>query len=210
MIGAGLVLFEFIPVLKPHRAKLALYMPIVALLAIGLDAAIGLRESALNQLGRDATFTGRTQVWEFLLNEHTDPIFGTGYYSLWSTPSFRHRMPYWMSNSAHNGYLEAYIEGGYIEIFFLALMIVSIWSKINRKLHSNEEGAEGAVVALAFFMIALVDNFSESYFARLSLVWFAFILFGIDRVPRMRSRKETARSPKAATLVTAKEPAFAG
>lgn len=205
VMGIVILLFPFVSVLKRKTRKLAIYMPLVAFLAIGLDAAIGIKEAALNELGRDSTFTGRTQVWEFLLKEHTDPIFGTGYYSLWSTPSFRNHMPDWMSNSAHNGYLEAYIEGGYIEIFFLIIMIVTVWWKLNRKL---KRGEQGAVIGLAFFMTCVVGNFSESYFARLGLVWFCFLLFGVDNIPRLRFRKHRARLAEHDAVLPDREPAL--
>jgi exopolysaccharide production protein ExoQ len=199
IVGVIILAFPFIPRLKNKTRNLALYMPIVAVLSMLLDATTGIKDSALNQLGRDSTYTGRTQVWEFLLNEHTDPIFGTGYYSLWSTPAFRDRIPEWMSNSAHNGYLEAYIEGGYIEIFFLIVMICAVWWKIHR---STSIGDPAALIRLAFFTTFLISNFSESGFARIALPWFSFLLVAVYDIPRSQAVGRAWEQPSIVTLQT--------
>ncbi len=192
VVGGIILAFPFVPGFKEKAHNLALYMPLAAAAWFLLDATIGIKESALEGLGRDATFTGRTLVWDFLLKEKTDPIFGTGYYSIWATPSFRDRMPDWMSNSAHSGYLEAYIDGGYIEIVLLAVLLIVVLRKIHKSL---ARGESGSTLRLAFFMSAVLANLSESYFARLSLVWFGFVLTTCWETPDYRAAFGSVLTP---------------
>lgn len=175
--GAFVLASPYIPVLKNHTRELGIYAPVTAFGLFILDSMFGLKEAFLEKLDRDMTFTGRTQVWDFLLAQKTDPVFGVGYYSLWSNPKFRAIMPDWMSNSAHSGYLEIYIDGGCMGLFFLGLMLIAMWWRVNVRLQS---GAANGPMRLAFIMSTLIANVSESYFARLSLIWFGFLLVALE------------------------------
>ena len=60
----------------------------------------------------DSTFTGRTEVWQFVLDHVIErPITGFGFASFWGTPEVVYGMggyPIWanMAGHAHNGYLD--------------------------------------------------------------------------------------------------------
>ena len=141
-----------------------------------LDRMIGFSEGIVRSLGRDMTFTGRTDVWRELLNVGTDPLFGTGFMSFWDDNSFRSKLPYWVAGSAHNGYIEIYLAGGMIGVTMLTLMLLGTSAKINRDLRS---GREYSVVRFAIFAAALVANFAESNFACMTPLGFLFILAAI-------------------------------
>ena len=68
----------------------------------------------LNALNREATLTGRTELWKKLLDIRTDPLFGVGYESFWlgSRTKELWREFWWRPNEAHNGYLEVYLNLG--------------------------------------------------------------------------------------------------
>ena len=57
-----------------------------ALALFALDQTFHIQEQVLNDLGRDATFTGRTEVWRDLRNAGTPPMLGTGFMSFWDDP----------------------------------------------------------------------------------------------------------------------------
>lgn len=152
---------------------------------LGLAAAIGLfilggvsglSESLVATLGRDMTLTGRTDVWREVLALRTDPIFGVGFMSFWDDPSYRSQLPYWASGPAHNGYLEIYLMGGLIGVSLLTLMIVATGVRIHWAMKQN---SEFATVRFAFFVIALLANYSESNFAFMSPVGMIFLLASI-------------------------------
>jgi len=74
-------------------------------------------EALLQTMGRNPTLTGRTEVWKAILPFAQNPIFGSGYESFWlgdrlvtigqmiNSPGIQ---------EAHNGYLEIYLNLGWI------------------------------------------------------------------------------------------------
>ena len=97
-------------------------MDIVVYLFIIISITIpGLFESFVEILGRDATLTGRTDLWKELLAQPLNPLLGPGYQSFWQTPAAAQlgEKFYFIPNQAHNGYLEVYIQTGMISLFLL-------------------------------------------------------------------------------------------
>jgi len=80
-------------------------------------------------------------------------------------------------NSAHNGYLEIYLDGGLIGLLLLFLMLVGGgWTVIGRLLAGGFHGRIG----FAFWIIALVYNLTESNFFRLGPLWFTLLLSMVE------------------------------
>ena len=119
------------------------------------------------------TFTGRTDVWRELLNVGTDPVLGTGFMSFWDDARYQTLLPEWIAFSAHNGYLEVYLAGGFVGVALLTMMILATGFRINRSLGA---GGDYAVVRFAIFVITLIANFSESNFACMTPLGFLFLL----------------------------------
>jgi exopolysaccharide production protein ExoQ len=148
-----------------------------------LNWMVGIIEPIVHMFGRDMTFTGRTDVWRELLALKTNPVFGTGFCSFWDNQYYRSRLPSWVAFSAHNGYLETYLDGGMVGLFFLGLMLLTLAFKLNRQLSS---GSNYAVVRFTVLLITIIANFSESNFGRMTLLGFLFLLAAID-IPRSRN-----------------------
>jgi O-antigen ligase len=73
--------------------------------------------------GRDATFTGRTGLWETLLQEPINPLIGVGYASFWSRERLTRLWAMYPNSpitQAHNGYLEVYLNLGLIGLCLIA------------------------------------------------------------------------------------------
>ena len=141
-----------------------------------LDQTVGLKEKVVTDLGRDMTYTGRTDVWRELLNLHTDPVLGVGFMSFWDDKHYQSQLPDWIAYSAHNGYLEEYLAGGWVGIFFLIVMLLGAALRINSGL--KRDGNYGAL-RLAVFFAFLVGNFSESNIACMTPIGFLFLLTAI-------------------------------
>jgi O-antigen ligase len=76
-------------------------------------------------------------------------------------------------NEAHNGYLETYLNSGFIGVFLLLTLIVlslrSAWR--------NSKGGDLFEVYRAAFLLGIIGyNVTEATFNRLSLIWFAFLM----------------------------------
>src|ERR1700722_2286964 len=120
---------------------------------------------AMQQLGRDTTFSGRTEIWAGLLRFAGSPLVGTGFDSFWVGDRL---LRIWSAggllagiNEAHNGYLEMYLNLGWIGILFLAALIVIGYRNISLALRSDREAA---ILRLAFFVVAIVYDFTEAGF----------------------------------------------
>jgi O-antigen ligase len=141
-----------------------------------IDQQIGLSRIIVESLGRDMTFTGRTDVWRELLNVGTDPLLGTGYMSFWDDMSFQSKLPRWVAFSAHNGYIEVYLAGGMVGVVMLAIMLLGTIARINRSLADRSDYSS---VRFAILVMALIANFSESNFACMTPLGFLFLLAAI-------------------------------
>jgi O-antigen ligase len=148
-----------------------------------------LLSSTVNLTGHADTFWGRTILWQDLINMKTNPIIGTGFESfwlgerleeIWSKPD-----NWWHPNTAHNGYLEIYINLGFIGLFFLLGVIISTFRKCKKYLISTFDYGR---IRMSFLILSLLYTITEHIFGGLSLMWFIFLLLAVD----YRSAKQFA------------------
>jgi hypothetical protein len=179
-----------------------------ASLYLVLDAAIGLKPFVLRILGRDPTLTGRTEVWSTLKQLVVNPLVGAGFMSFWSG----RRMEFiWQSvgagiNQAHNGYLEQYLNLGYIGVAFILAIMLSGLLKVRGQLYVDYSSA---VLMLCFIVTAALYNYTEASFYGINNMWLLTILAVIE-VPR-RQRTEAAYVGKRRTISLARfQPKYLG
>jgi O-antigen ligase len=134
---------------------------------------LGLGERLLEAIGRDASLTGRADIWPLVLAMVTNPVFGAGFESFWlgdrlDTMWSTHRG----INQAHNGYLEIYLNLGWVGLLLLAGVCLSGYARIVAALASDRYAAR---FRLAYFVAVLVYNFTEGAFKMMSPVWVVFL-----------------------------------
>jgi exopolysaccharide production protein ExoQ len=181
MIAGGILGATRFPFLRSRLSALSILAVGGILGFLVLDQMLGLKEMIVQMLGRDMTFTGRTDVWGVLLGLHTDTVFGTGFMSFWDNPYFKAKLPYWVAYSAHNGYIEIYLAGGLLGVGLLTLMLLRTGWRINRALNG---GGDYEVLRFAIFTVALLANFSESNFACMTPVGFLFLIVAVGSAER--------------------------
>src|SRR2546426_135997 len=146
---------------------------IVALLLLGLlfDSEVVL----IQTMGRDMTLTGRTQLWKDLLRITADPWIGTGFESFWLGERVKSLWSQylWHPNQAHNGYLEGFLNLGWIGVALLGFVIAWGYRNVFGALHRDPELGG---LRLAFFVVALLYNVTEAAFRMMHPVWIAFLL----------------------------------
>jgi exopolysaccharide production protein ExoQ len=189
-LGGSILATTRIPVLKNTVRRLGLWILGLIVLFNASDAFLNLKEGFVKNLGRDMTFTNRTEIWCDITQLNTDPLVGTGYWSFWSDRSYLSKLPDWIPHSAHNGYLEIYIDGGYVGVSLLVILLGVTALRINREM---AVGGTYAFVRYASFVVAIVANFFESNFARMTPIGFLFILTAIEG-ETARSALRTGRS----------------
>src|SRR5216683_2253931 len=91
--------------------------------------------------GRDPTLTGRTDLWEVLLNMNINPWIGAGFESFWLGERLEKLWAmYWFKpNEAHNGYLEIYLNLGGVGLFFLGGVFFSCYKNMRKSLMLSSE-----------------------------------------------------------------------
>ena len=149
----------------------------------------------LVDVGRNANLTGRTDLWKFLLSMHTNPVLGTGYESFWLGPRLAAVWARFVGtgiNEAHNGYLETYINLGFIGLLLLSVFLIASYRKIGKAL-SPAFGL--ASLSLALWTVLLFYNVTESAFRGSQLMWVVFLLGALAVTQRAQ---EKVRSVSAA------------
>jgi exopolysaccharide production protein ExoQ len=152
---------------------------------------LGMSPEALHALGRNSTLTDRTAVWSKVLDLAGNPILGTGFESFWLGPRLEKMWNtyWWHPNQAHNGYLEIYLNLGWVGIFLLAAVLVRAYRSVFRDWRNQAPAAD---LRLVYFLVGVVFNFTEAaYFRMQAPLWF-FILLAITYVPALSTPKVEA------------------
>jgi O-antigen ligase len=188
LIGGGLmVLTSRRGLLFRPRAMHIATAAIVFFCSFGLflDPDAGLVQA----MGRDTTLTGRTQLWEDVLRLTVDPWFGAGFESFWlgERAKLLWAQHWWHPNQAHNGYLEVFLDLGWLGVALLGLLIV--WGYRN-VVASLRRDAELGRLRLTYFVVAVLYNLTEAAFKVMHPVWIAFLLAAAV-APELRRRKES-------------------
>jgi O-antigen ligase len=176
--------------------------------AIALVAAIsvllfytvpGLAESVLGFLGEDSTLTGRTDMWVDLLKEPINPLLGAGYQSFWLGPGAARMWAkyYFHPNQAHNAYLEAYLNGGYVGFILLVAMLVHTANRLRRGLIANDLLS---CFALPLLVGVVLYSWSEAMLNRMSPLWFILLLAALCTSQSIGVSRSEARTPAAGTV----------
>jgi len=174
-----------------HLTLVRVMIPVVFCLYIILAFGFDLQGEFASRVGRDATLTDRTIIWQAVLSQHTNPFVGTGYESFWIGPRLER---VWQLaggvNEAHNGYLEIYLNLGGIGVaLLLALLIASyrtIWKRFNSSFALASFG-------LAMWTVILFYNVTEAAFKG-GVLWMVLLLGGIAI---RKAAEEPARSSAA-------------
>ncbi|HEU0119613.1 MAG TPA: O-antigen ligase family protein [Bryobacteraceae bacterium] len=146
---------------------------------------LGFGSSAIAEMGRDSSLTGRTQVWETVLPFAVNRWIGAGFENFWIGDRLEAivRAIGAGINQAHNGYIEIYLNIGWIGLALLGLLVLRGYGNIMADLPYN---VERSGLKMAFFFICIVYNFTEAAFKIMAPVWIVF-LWATIRVPRTKA-----------------------
>src|SRR5258708_3597701 len=129
-------------------------------------------------MGRNMTFTGRTNIWEHITSKTVNPLIGAGYWNFWGgrggfqiSEQMRTSVPH-----AHNGYLDIYLDGGVIGLILLFFVLIAY----GRRLMKKFQGDRFQRVRFAVLIVMIFYNLSESMYSRVSPIWFTTLLAMLD------------------------------
>lgn len=146
-------------------------------------------------IGKDRTFTGRTDIWNSLIASiKQEPWKGYGYGVYWQDPmgpSYYVRLVLeWGVPSAHNGWLETWLSAGAVAVGLFALLyITTLLLAIDR---IKNGGTETYWVILSTVMFLMFSMSESTILQQNDLSWVMFVatsakLFAFER-PYWRDR----------------------
>lgn len=178
LVGSAIIASQHAPILR-NRPKLPIILCIAGMLLFYLlDNLAGLSGLLLKAAGRDATFTGRTAIWDAIQLQPEKRLLGNGYLIYWDVnPELLIGGNLVSLRTAHNGYLDVYLDGGIIGLALLiGFLVVTGIRTASWFIQRDPVRSLGFV----FFIITIIANFSESSFFRKCPLWFGFLLFTVD------------------------------
>jgi O-antigen ligase len=181
LVGCFLMV-SIIPLWRVIRAgtktRRLVYVLMLGAIGAGIYLIWAEQELVFRVLGRDSTFTGRTDLWDVVvaaIAKH--PIAGYGYGAFWSGMNSDVLNIYiatkWLPMGAHNGYLELCLAFG---VLGLPLLFYFFWRSF-RAAASYMRSNEGwfAIWPMTYLLMFAFHNFFESHL--LETRSFEYLLF---------------------------------
>jgi O-antigen ligase len=112
---------------------------------------------------------------------------------------------WWHPNQAHNGYIETYLNLGWVGVAILVAVLVATFRKSRHELLRDLDLGR---LRFGFLFVIIAYNYTEAAFKGVHLVWTMFHLVAIDYSAR-HALTPAARPAVAAATVPALEPAAA-
>jgi O-antigen ligase len=191
-------LLALILVCRPLRWRYEMMIPgIIALITIGGSLYVWFTtnaETVLGSIGKDATLTGRTDLWPFVWDLiEKRPWLGYGYSGLWlnwdSETAYVWRAIGWIAPNSHNGFLDLLLQFGILglSIFLLGfcanLVRALAWVRLSR----TPEG----FWPMVYMVYTVLSNLTEtSVLQQNDLFWVLFVAvtLSIIRSPEQETK----------------------
>jgi O-antigen ligase len=183
-----------------HRRPALMHILIAALLAVTTFALFFQSSGGLIQgLGRNPTLTGRTDIWKAVLSIPNNRLVGVGYESFWMGSRLQ-ELWYWFPGlklqEAHDGYLEIFINLGWIGVFLFGILIVTGYRNAIRAYRLDPDLGG---LRLALFLAAIITGFTEAAFRMMGPLWVVFLLAitatPVYLAPKVGHRKRKGKQP---------------
>jgi len=178
ILGAGLIFATSLRAVRSRPARVhALCLAIV--LIGGLAFLSGGEADVAHALGRKANLSGRTVIWQAVLASAGNPVIGAGFESFWNANAGKvaQRLYYFwdIKNlvSAHNGYIEVYLDLGWIGVCLIALILISGYRRAGKAFQRDPELGS---LFLAYIATGAVYSITEAGFRMMTPSWIFLLL----------------------------------
>lgn len=176
ILGVGLMVAISAPFIRGRPAAVHALILSLALMG-GLASLSGASAEMTGALGRKPDLTGRTEIWQIVIPMCPNPIGGAGFETFWVGPRVANLFStiggLLRTNEAHNGYIEVYLNMGFLGLGLIALLLGHGYRRAVRAFRLSP--ALGALL-VAYVVTAVTYNITEAGFRMLSLEWFVLLL----------------------------------
>lgn len=179
--------------LKQKNYKLQVTAAILSFLSI-VTATISIAsisEYFLASQGKDLSFNGRTELWNFLLENYINqrPFWGYGYTAFWeeftNAVSLSQR---WHINHAHNGFLELLLSLGLLGLFLYLASFIPTFFRAFFKALSAKSYIDFWPFQLLVLILITDLTIEASILSSSSIIWIVFVSTSLSI--RLRNKKE--------------------
>jgi len=162
-----------------RRGSRALIAGIAGVLIVGalLSVVVDL-DSMAGLLGRDATLTGRTNIWALAMESVVErPLLGYGYSAFWNVAPEAERIStilHWKVPHAHNGFIDLTLQLG---VAGLALFLLVYLIAARRAIaFANSDPGQEAIWPLAYLAFVVLYQVTEStIFVGNTILWMVYV-----------------------------------
>ncbi len=154
-----------------------------------------LLELSAGSLGKDATLTGRTELWDIALHAiSVHPIVGHSLDSHFSVmQDARFEIPH---NHYHNGFLDTWVAGG---VVLIVLVLYNLGRFVIEFLRAFGEDPRVFPLAAGFLILVLLNLSEYSLLRPLSQPWQAYLVAFVACVwPTVMRKRQRSRKRRAA------------
>jgi O-antigen ligase len=179
ILGGGLMIVTGFDWVRRHPGRMHTVVLAIAI-AAGIGMFFGADETVLHALGRNTSLTGRTEIWKAVIPLAQNPIVGIGFESFWNASSARlqnftgaegHMLR--NLNSAHNGYIDVYLNLGWMGVCLIALILISGYRSAGEAF--RRDPALGGLI-LAYIVTSAIYSITEAGFRLLTPTWLSLLI----------------------------------
>lgn len=186
VLGAALLLAMSLRFVR-HNAGAVHALVLTLLVAAGFAMLFAGTGGIAHALGRNSHLTGRTDIWAAVVPMAPSPLVGAGFESFWLSPRVLARLwqlfPRLPLNEAHNGYVEVYLELGWVGVGLIALILLDGYRR-SVKAFRREPLLGGLLVA--YVLCAMIYSIAEAGFRMLDPMWI-FLFLAVTEASRIAS-----------------------
>lgn len=179
VLGSGLMLATSLRAIR-NRPRRVHALCLGVILVGGVALLLGGESIVTSALGKRADL-GRTDIWKASIAAADNPVFGTGFESFWNTnveKVARGLRGYWAPTihnlvSAHNGYIEVYLDLGWVGVSLISLILIRGYRHAIRCFQRNPELGS---LMLTYIATSAFYSISEVGFRVLTPSWIFLLL----------------------------------
>jgi O-antigen ligase len=166
-----------------RRVHYSISFPVIMIGAILVGAAavfiftnLG---TATEAIGRDASLSGRTRIWQVVFEGANRPMLGYGFEAFWDSPIAaailaRQNVINFDPGNAHNGWIQIWLDFGFLGVGLVLLVLMNSLYRLYRWIvyAPNQLG----LWLPGIYIFAFFQSLPGSFIAAQSFVWVSFVM----------------------------------
>jgi len=167
------------PFIRNNPKRIGIFFFFLVFALIMLQTMLNWIPGLIALFGRDPSLTGRIPLWEDLLSIKINPLLGAGYEIFWIGDRLEYIWEgnWWRPNQAHNGFIEIYLNLGWIGLGLVLGILYSTYRKIIKQMKVDYEFGSFRMTILS---VMLLYSQTEAAFKGLHKMWFLFLLIAME------------------------------